>query len=246
MHEPHGVKEDHDWDSVGLVSVDLKLHAVGRAETDRLPAPTASLTTDEPEAVQCAGEQWADSSQYPSPRGTVTRSSNGYGDGSEGRLPATVTAVETREGRLRALKRAHLCTHCGKAYRRASDLKVHLQSLAGKKPHRCTQCEKTFGYRGHLKEHERIHTGERPYQCTICGKCFRLSGHLKDHVRVHTGERPFSCTQCGKRFKQRGGLSAHGRIHTGETISRRKACGKVYGKISQLNGHLHNHMIVKT
>ena len=52
---------------------------------------------------------------------------------------------------------ANMCGKCKKLFKRASDLKLHLQMVHGDgKPnqeHKCIKCEKTFGWKKSLERH---------------------------------------------------------------------------------------------
>lgn len=116
--------------------------------------------------------------------------------------------------------RLHVCATCGKAYKRASHLKEHLESHKSKEgkvkkaPYRCAGCSKAFAKPSQLKRHERIHTGERPFQCNLCDKSFNQNNALLVHLIKHTGEKPFKCTDCGSQFTQKCNLMVHvRRVH---------------------------------
>lgn len=128
-----------------------------------------------------------------------------------------------REKRKRAAAagaRSHVCSLCGKSYKRASHLKEHLESHKSKEdkvkkaPHRCQECPKAFSKPSQLKRHERIHTGERPFKCNLCNKSFNQNNALLVHLIKHTGAKPFKCHLCGSQFTQKCNLMVHiGRVH---------------------------------
>ncbi|XP_029830192.2 zinc finger protein 236 isoform X2 [Ixodes scapularis] len=133
---------------------------------------------------------------------------------------------ETRQVKRRRVNevggatRLHTCETCGKAYKRASHLKEHLESHKNKEgrvkkaPYSCLTCPKAFAKPSQLKRHMRIHTGERPFQCKLCDKSFNQNNALLVHLIKHTGEKPFRCDICGSQFTQKCNLMVHvKRVH---------------------------------
>ncbi|XP_072235783.1 uncharacterized protein [Leuresthes tenuis] len=137
--------------------------------------------------------------------------------------------------------RWHCCKHCGKVFKRSSQLRYHHRLHTGEKPYSCGQCGAAFATSSHLKTHQRIHTGEKPYSCGQCGAALATSSHLKTHQHIHTGEKPYSCGQCGTAFTQLSNLKTHQRIHTGEKPYSCGQCGATFTTFSRLKTHQHIH-----
>jgi uncharacterized Zn-finger protein len=113
------------------------------------------------------------------------------------------------------LQLPHVCSVCGKAFKKPRGLRLHLKVHEEGKPFKCDVCDKLFARQGYLKSHMRIHTGDKPYKCQQCELSFSQSGNLQSHMRVHSGEKPFKCSVCDKQFTISSHLRIHMRIHTG-------------------------------
>ncbi|XP_059521194.1 zinc finger protein 350-like [Myotis daubentonii] len=138
-------------------------------------------------------------------------------------------------------ERAHVCSDCGKAFKKKSCLADHQVLHTGEKPHQCREGGKAFSRNFMLTEQQSKHTGEKPYKCSECGKAFLKKSLLSIHQRAHTGEKPFVCTECGKGFTRNGDLVVHRRIHTGEKPCICKECGKGFIRMSNLTVHRRIH-----
>uniref|UniRef100_A0A4X2KBH6 Uncharacterized protein n=1 Tax=Vombatus ursinus TaxID=29139 RepID=A0A4X2KBH6_VOMUR len=123
-------------------------------------------------------------------------------------------------------ERPFVCGECGQRFRLKQILVSHQRTHIGERPYSCPQCGKCFSQKHHLRSHHRVHTGERPFTCPLCSRCFSQKHHLVSHQRIHTGERPFICVSCGKSFKDKKTLTIHCRVHTGERPYTCSECGK--------------------
>lgn len=79
------------------------------------------------------------------------------------------------------LRIAFLCVHCGSAFKRRYDLKVHLESHADKiLP--CPDCGMVFRHLRALNSHKEQHSNIN-YVCGICNVELKTKLAFRDHMR---------------------------------------------------------------
>ncbi|KAH9634321.1 hypothetical protein HF086_011581 [Spodoptera exigua] len=110
----------------------------------------------------------------------------------------------------------HECRICGRKFRRAITLRIHLKKHYDETPHECIVCKKRFKICTNLMKHYLVHFDERPYQCDICQTArFKTAGGLRKHFKMHEyiPERRFACELCSKRFKCKHSIKKHMKKH---------------------------------
>lgn len=108
------------------------------------------------------------------------------------------------------------CDTCGKKWKTASELKVHIKSHSEIRPYMCEKCGQAYKHKNALEIHIGMHNGVNPFQCNHCNKCFTQKGALMRHLPIHTGEMPYQCELCGKRFLHHTSYNMHMLSHTGQ------------------------------
>ena len=140
-------------------------------------------------------------------------------------------------------KQVHTCEQCQATFRRASNLKIHLQRHLGNKPFTCTQCSASFVEEKNLKRHMVAHRTDRPHVCLECGLAFVESGNLTRHKLTHSGSKDFVCELCGAAFSKAHHLKDHLASH-GENNSLGlreytcEECNHVFNNPFQLRKHI--------
>ncbi|XP_050079713.1 zinc finger protein 184-like [Anopheles maculipalpis] len=136
------------------------------------------------------------------------------------------------------------CTHCGKKYRDAGLLKVHINSHhTFERKYACDQCDKVYFRPNSLREHFYAkHSDVKRYECNVCGLKFsNYSKKTYHYIMTHTVAKPYSCQFCDKAFKLRSDFTLHVRTHTGEKPFSCDICGKRFNKSYNVVIHKKSH-----
>ncbi|XP_046883858.1 zinc finger protein 665-like [Hypomesus transpacificus] len=129
-----------------------------------------------------------------------------------GRAFTTATALAGH--RLRKCRNAaYLCIKCGSSFGSSVEKFRHQcpQQIQGKKLD-CPHCGKSFKRTSNLRDHLLTHAQNRLFKCSHCGEGFPGIGELKYHQRVDH-EKPYQCSQCGRSFISTKCLAKHERRH---------------------------------
>ena len=102
------------------------------------------------------------------------------------------------------------CHLCASKYKRARDLKAHLQNKHKKEVQQsvslCKVCGKTFATEIILQTHMAEH-----YICTECGNSFMDVKYLNRHMKSHHS--PVFCKVCNSECPNKGALEVHMKVH---------------------------------
>ncbi|KAI9582844.1 zinc finger protein 239-like [Glossina fuscipes] len=150
-------------------------------------------------------------------------------------------------------RREHGCPYCDRIFKRAWDLKDHLNTHDRPKPFKCEICPASYFYKSNLTNHMTCHkicksrknrSPQKPKErklCRFCPKTFTTTTHRRRHERIHTGERPYICEICGRSFASSAELSSHRSCrHLHERNFVCYICDKRFNRRSQLNIHKAN------
>lgn len=89
-----------------------------------------------------------------------------------------------RNVRQRGVNKTYVCDQCGKCFKDASNLKVHILRHTGVKNFECQECGTKYFTRHLLNLHIRVrHQGEMPYACKYCDQRFFTSTTRCRHER---------------------------------------------------------------
>ncbi|GFY70943.1 zinc finger protein [Trichonephila inaurata madagascariensis] len=137
-------------------------------------------------------------------------------------------------------KEIHVCSTCGKEFKRKDHLKKHYIIHSGKRPFICFVCGKDFARKDRFKDHCTTHLSNG-WSCYFCGRMFSQRYILRKHEMIHRGVKPYSCDLCDRKFSRKNDLLRHGTSHSGEKTNFCEICGKGFSQKRLLKRHLRIH-----
>lgn len=138
------------------------------------------------------------------------------------------------------------CEICHSMIRGKGNLSQHHKTQhTNERPFVCSVCGKTFKFAHYLRLHMRFHNKEKQYTCSLCDKTFYTAAKANEHMKTHTNARQFKCTKCYKRFMSEDNLQQHMIRHTFAEKSVCLVCGKEFGSGKTLRQHQQLHSAVK-
>lgn len=150
---------------------------------------------------------------------------------------------------LHSNEKPHSCTKCDASYRRALELRHHMEMVHdGKNPHLCGECNLEFKNYHALYMHKQIVHLKKPTMgsklrqyhlaCKLCKVSHKKTHDLQQHINAaHANETyPYSeCAHCSRPFLTNQHLAQHKEIHTDKYAC--KECGKRHTTIQRLQIH---------
>lgn len=151
---------------------------------------------------------------------------------------------------LHSNEKPHSCTKCDASYRRALDLRYHMEMIHdGKNPHICGECNQVFKNYHALYTHKQVVHLKKPtngaklrqyhLMCKLCKVTHNKTYDLEQHIKsTHADETyPYSkCANCSRTFLSNQHLAQHKEIHTDKYAC--KECGKRHTNIQRLQIHV--------
>ncbi|CRL05319.1 CLUMA_CG018230, isoform A [Clunio marinus] len=159
--------------------------------------------------------------------------------------------MKTYHGELHDQRKFH-CDVCGKSFKEARHLSVHMNSHLPdelKFVHTCEYCDKKYSSTFSLKQHiKHVHVKDENFKCHSCDKTFSRKANLDSHLNhVHTTERKFSCDVCGLKLKTKSILRVHKKIHSTnpDDFLPCPTCKRQFKTQNQLTNHMISHNPMK-
>lgn len=132
------------------------------------------------------------------------------------------------------------CPHCGKNFKKFSEVHRHIKIHLNKRSYVCSTCGKAFNSDTTLRSHKiGVHGNPSDWKhvCEYCEKRFPKRNALMIHVRRHIGEKEHFCNTCGKAFLDKFTLETHYAMHTDEKSFECALCGNRYKYSASLRMH---------
>lgn len=132
--------------------------------------------------------------------------------------------------------RLYFCPTCKRSFKRASELRKHLEFAHTNERSVCTVCGKCVKQ---LRAHMELHNEEKRYACKLCGAAFQQKEGLNSHMYTHT-DKSFTCSVCGMTFRHPNNLRAHVKyVHKEKPMGVTcKFCGKFLNRPESLRNHI--------
>ncbi|XP_049625373.1 replication initiator 1 isoform X2 [Suncus etruscus] len=145
----------------------------------------------------------------------------------------------------------HRCAHCRRRFPGWVALLLHARHCQARLPLPCPQCGRRFRHAPFLALHIQVHATATPdlgFTCHLCGQSFRGWVALVLHLRAHSAaKRPLACPECDSRFWRSKQLRAHlRRCHPPRAPEARPFicgnCGRSFAQWDQLVAHKRVHV----
>lgn len=135
-----------------------------------------------------------------------------------------------------------ICQYCGKQFKNAANLSVHIKMCSGDLKFTCSKCDKKFPIKSLLKKHiSTKHDLKFDYYCNVCMKGFTKKSDLKNHLRSHSDDKPFKCEKCSNSYKSLSNLNQHLKMHSSSKVLECNVCNKQFTRKDSLKDHMNQH-----
>ncbi|XP_006562778.1 zinc finger protein 664 isoform X2 [Apis mellifera] len=220
------------------------------------PRPSIDTTTTAPPTNACRPVDTGDVHGRNTGMRKIGTRWRGFEDDEECRKRYTCSVCELEFAKHRDYKRhmvkhsdarPYICSTCGKAFKRSSEICNHRRIHRDIK-YTCEICGFTTNNKISLRmHHRRVHERDYRYRCDQCDKGFMSNYDLEDHKTSHLETKAFICEFCGNGYSQRSYLVSHKRVMHGIKMSTPKAfqcniCNKrSFATEQELRSHLNLH-----